>query len=84
MTVRSVKAVNTTVGKTSFVFAVLCSPDNITCIKRTLEECGAGGGMEIGFIHMKDSKKGRKTISKWTTTSLFTMSSHSFNGLCNV
>ena len=59
MMVRSIKAVNTTVGKTSYVFAVVCNPSNITCTKKTLEECGGASAIEIGFIHMENSKKGK-------------------------
>ena len=57
MYVRSIKAMNTTVGKTNYTVTVLCSPFMISEVKGALNDCGAAD-MELGFVHLKDSKKG--------------------------
>lgn len=58
MMLRSIRALNTTVGKTSLVFAVICAPSDIAGIGEILKDCGAADKREIGFIHMNDCKKG--------------------------
>ena len=56
MYVRSIKAINTTIGKTSYAIAVLCSSYVISDIKAALIECGMTE-VELAFVHLKDSNK---------------------------
>lgn len=58
MYVRSIKAINTTVGKTNYTVAVVCSPYIISDVKASLMDSGATE-VELGFVHLKDSKKGK-------------------------
>ena len=50
------KAINTTVGKTNYTVAVVCSPYIISDVKASLMDCGATE-VELGFVHLKDRKK---------------------------
>lgn len=59
MYVRSIKAINTTVGKTSYTIAVSGSPYAISDIKVALIECGMTE-VEVAFVHLKDSTNGNK------------------------
>ena len=60
MYMRSIKAINTTAGKTNYAIAVVCSdPYIIGDVKTCLMDVGATD-MELAFIHLKDSKKGNK------------------------
>ena len=61
MYVRSIKAINTTVGKTNYTVAVVCSPYIISDVKASLMDSGATE-VELGFVHLKDSKKVRINI----------------------
>ena len=53
MYVRSIKAINTTVGKTNYAIAVPGSPYAISDIKAALIECGMME-VEVAFVHLKD------------------------------
>lgn len=59
MYVRSIKAINTTVGKTNYAIAVPGSPYAISDIKAALIECGMME-VEVAFVHLKDSTNGNK------------------------
>ena len=61
MYVRSIKAINTTVGRTSYAVAVSCSSYAINDIKAALIECGMME-VELAFVHLKDSTEGIKLI----------------------
>ena len=61
MYVRSIKAINTIVGKTNYTVAVVCSPYIISDVKASLMDYGATE-VELGFVHLIDSKKGKITI----------------------
>ena len=57
MYVRSIKALNTTIGKTSYAIAASCSPYLVSDIKAALIECGMME-VELAFVHLKDSENG--------------------------
>ena len=53
--VRSVKSINTTVGKMSFTTIVICHPFSTFNVKDTLEECGLER-VEAAFVNLEGKK----------------------------
>ena len=51
MSIRCVKAINTTLGQMSFTTAVICKPFSITTVRAALQDCGLEG-IELGFVNM--------------------------------
>ena len=59
--VRSVKSVNTTVGRMSFTTTVICQPFSMSDVKAVLEECGLEK-VEVAFVNMEGKKQGMATV----------------------
>ena len=58
MTVRAIKALNTTAGLSNYVVTVIGMPQEINSITKALEECGLNQ-QDVAFIHKESTKQGK-------------------------
>ena len=54
---RSVKSVNTTIGRMSYTTSVICQPLRMSVVKTVLEDCGLEN-IEVIFVNLEGKKQG--------------------------
>ena len=65
MTVRGIKALNTSAGLSNYIVAAVGMPHEVCIITKAFDECGLHQH-EMAFIHKEASKEGKPFIIKIT------------------